>query len=307
LLGFYSITKWNLYANPATFPSGIKSLADYAHSRGLLFGLYADSGLYTCQGAPGSSGFESQDAITFASWGVDYLKYDNCFSDQRSPEVRFSIMRDALSVTRRPIYYSISEWGIDLPSTWAPVVANSWRTTTDIDPSWATILNIVDQNEPSWSFGGPGGWNDPDVMEIGNGLSYTESKSHFSLWAIMKAPLLIGANIMTLDSMSLSVLTAVEVIAVNQDPLGIQGRRISQAQNLEVWGCPLQNSIAILLFNRGESEAIISFNWRDIGINPNATASIRDLWERKDLGIFANSFSSQVDPQGVVMITVTPK
>eukprot|EP00026_Physarum_polycephalum_P007276 Phypoly_transcript_07334.p1 GENE.Phypoly_transcript_07334~~Phypoly_transcript_07334.p1 ORF type:complete len:529 (-),score=81.06 Phypoly_transcript_07334:65-1420(-) len=224
-------------ADPTAFPSGIAALAAYVHSLGLQFGLYSDAGTETCAGRPGSLGYEKNDAWSYASWSVDYLKYDNCNSGSETPMVRYPVMRDALNATGRQIFFSMCEWGVDNPATWAPTVGNSWRTTGDISDSWTSMLNNFDINNEWFKQAGPGGWNDPDMLEVGNGgMTNTEYVSHFSLWAIAKAPLLIGCDVTHLDSATLAILTNSEVIAVNQDPLGVQGSKVASypapAQNI---------------------------------------------------------------------------
>jgi len=295
-------------SDPSTFPSGMKSLADYAHARNLKFGLYSDAGYKTCAGRPGSLGYERIDASTYASWGVDYLKYDNCDTDSNKPEVRYPVMRDALNATGRKISYSMCEWGVDNPVSWAPLVGNSWRTTGDISDNWNSMLSNLDQTEPLFTYAGPGGWNDPDMLEVGNGgMTFDEYKSHFSLWSLLKAPLLIGCDVRSLDNKTLYILTAVEVIAVNQDPLGIQGHKVSMIGNSEVWAGPLQGgSVAVILFNRASSSASISVNWSDIGLSQSTNAVVRDLWARQNLGNYRGKFTAQVNSHGVVVIKVTP-
>ena len=214
--------------DPALFPHGIKYLADYAHSKGLLFGIYSDAGYKTCAGRPGSIGYEEIDARTYTSWDVDYLKYDNCYDDGRAPALRYPIMGDALNATGRPMFYSICEWGVDDPATWAPVMGNSWRTTGDIKDTWESMITCIDQNNLWADYAGPGAWNDPDMLEIGNGgMTAAEYRTHFALWAISKAPLLIGCDVTRMTEETRTLLTNKEVIALNQDPLGVQGRRIS--------------------------------------------------------------------------------
>ena len=209
------------------FPNGIKPLVDYAHSKGLLFGLYSDAGEYTCAGRPGSLGYEEIDAQTYAEWGVDYLKYDNCYNKKISSLERYPKMRDALNRTGRPIFYSLCQWGEEDIATWGKEVGNSWRTTGDINDNWNSMLNIIDINDKSYQYAGPGGWNDPDMLKVGNeGMTITEYKTHFNLWAISKAPLLIGCDITKMKEEIKDILTNPEVIAVNQDALGEQGRKI---------------------------------------------------------------------------------
>ena len=209
------------------FPNGIKPLVDYAHSKGLLFGLYSDAGTYTCAGRPGSLGYEEIDARTYAEWGVDYLKYDNCYNEGKSSLERYPVMRDALNKTGKPIFYSLCQWGEENVPTWGKDVANSWRTTGDISDNWDSMIKIIDINDKSYQYGGPGGWNDPDMLEVGNGgMTLIEYKTHFGLWAISKAPLLIGCDITTMNKEIKDILTNPEIIAVNQDSLGEQGRKI---------------------------------------------------------------------------------
>jgi alpha-galactosidase len=286
----------------------MKSLADYAHSKGLRFGLYSDAGYKTCAGRPGSLGYEKQDAQTYASWGVDYLKYDNCNDDGTSPEIRYPPMRDALNATGRQIFFSMCEWGVDNPATWASNVGNSWRTTGDISDNWASMTSRADQNSPLFPYAGPGGWNDPDMLEVGNGgMTVTEYRAHYSLWSLMKAPLLIGCDVRNMASDTFALLTNPEVIAINQDPLGIQGHKVYVNGTLEVWAGPLQGgSYAVILFNRGPSKAPIIARWSDIGLMNDLKASVRDLWAKRDLGTFKNSYSADVPSHGVVMVKITP-
>jgi len=209
------------------FPNGIKPLVDYAHSKGLKFGLYSDAGTNTCQGRPGSLGYETIDAQTYAEWGVDYLKYDNCYNTGTKPEERYPPMRDALNKTGRPIFFSMCEWGVDDPAKWAKTIGNSWRTTGDISDDWYSMTSIIDKNDLWADYAGPGGWNDPDMLEVGNGgMTTDEYRTHFSLWALAKAPLIIGCDITKMSQDTRDILMNDEVIAVNQDPLGVQGRKI---------------------------------------------------------------------------------
>ncbi|KAH3764189.1 Melibiase family protein [Pelomyxa schiedti] len=211
-----------------TFPNGIQPLVEYAHSKGLMFGLYSDAGYYTCAGRPGSLGYETVDADTYAAWGVDYLKYDNCNTDGSDPKERYPVMRDALLASGRSIFFSMCEWGVEDPATWAADVGNSWRTTGDISDSWDSMLEIIEYNDQWAQYAAPGGWNDPDMLEIGNGgMTFDEYKSHFSLWCLAKAPLLIGCDITSMSAETKSILMASEVIAINQDPLGVQGAKVA--------------------------------------------------------------------------------
>jgi alpha-galactosidase len=218
----------NVHEDPKAFPSGIGALADYVHSLGLKFGLYSDAGNKTCGGRPGSLGFETNDAKTYASWNVDYLKYDNCNSGPQTPMVRYPVMRDALNKTGKYILFSMCEWGVDNPATWAGTVGNSWRTTGDISDSWESMTNNLDLNDNWAKYAAPGGWNDPDMLEVGNGgMTDVEYQSHFSLWCLVKSPLLVGCDVTKMSQATLNTLTNKEAIAVNQDKLGVQGKRVS--------------------------------------------------------------------------------
>ena len=213
--------------DPINFPHGIKPLVEYAHSKGLKFGLYSSVGLYTCKGRPGSFGFEEIDAQTYAEWGVDYLKYDNCFINETSSIKRYQIMRDALNKTGRKIFYSISNWGKENVNKWGKYTGNSWRTTKDIKDKWNSMIRVIDLNNRWYKVAGPGGWNDPDMLEVGNGgMDLEEYKVHFGLWAISKAPLLIGCDLTNMTQEIKNILTNPEVIGINQDILGQQGRKI---------------------------------------------------------------------------------
>jgi len=301
----------NLQARSTTFPSGIKALADHVHSKGLKLGIYSDAGYYTCAYQPGSLGHEEQDAQTFASWDVDYLKYDNCYTDGSIPEYRYPIMRDALNKTGRPIFFSMCEWGVDNPATWASKVGNSWRTTGDISDNWNSMVGIVDLNNQWADYAGPGGWNDPDMLEVGNGgMSLTEYRSHFSLWALMKAPLLIGCDVRNINSGILEILSNDEVIAVNQDSLGVQGKRVSQqaVTGLEVWSGKLSlGRTVLLLWNRSGQNATITATWADIGLENGTPVTVRDLWKHTTIShTLKDSISKKVASHDVKMFILTP-
>ncbi|XP_061989262.1 alpha-galactosidase-like isoform X2 [Rosa rugosa] len=225
----------NFVPKSSAFPSGIKALADYVHSKGLKLGIYSDAGTLTCsKQMPGSLGHEEQDAQTFASWGIDYLKYDNCHNTGTSPKERYPVMSKALLNSTRPIFFSLCEWGQEDPATWAASVGNSWRTTGDIGDNWNSMTSRADQNDKWASYAGPGGWNDPDMLEVGNGgMTEEEYRAHFSIWALAKAPLLIGCDIRSMDNATLNLLSNKEVIAVNQDKLGEQGKQVTSGTDLQ--------------------------------------------------------------------------
>ncbi|KAI5082670.1 hypothetical protein GOP47_0002413 [Adiantum capillus-veneris] len=302
-----------LQARTSTFPSGIKALADYVHSKGMKLGIYSDAGTNTCEGQPGSLFHEALDAATFASWEVDYLKYDNCHNLSLPLKLRYKKMSMALRHVQRPIFFSLCEWGLEEPATWAPLLGNSWRTTADINDTWSSICYNADHNDKWAHFAKPGGWNDPDMLEIGNGaLTEDESIAHFSLWALMKAPLLVGNDVTHMDNRTLAILGNKEVIEVNQDALAVQGKKVRKSgpnNKLEVWAGPLakRDKWVILLFNRIDHEShMVKVDWHDLGLSNNATCTIRDLWEHKDLpGTWTGSFEAHVKPHAVKMYIFT--
>lgn len=305
-------SKGELEPDAETFPSGIKALADYVHGKGLKLGIYSDAGAFTCQVRPGSLFHESDDAKLFASWGIDYLKYDNCFNLGIKPEKRYPPMQEALNATGRTIFYSICEWGEHEPALWAGKVGNSWRTTQDINDSWASMTTIADLNDKWAAFAGPGGWNDPDMLEVGNeGMSYQEYRGHFSIWALMKAPLLIGCDVRNMTTETLGILSNKEVIAVNQDPLGIQGRKVSAEgpdDCRQVWAGPLSgNRLVMALWNRCLETATITAKWEVLGLDATVEVSIRDLWKHEDLSESAvKTFKAEVESHGCEMYILTP-
>ncbi|KAJ7970117.1 Alpha-galactosidase [Quillaja saponaria] len=301
----------NLVPKGSAFPSGIKALADYIHNKGLKFGIYSDAGTQTCSKTmPGSLGHEDQDAKTFASWGVDYLKYDNCENTGTSPKERYPKMSKALLNSGRSIFFSLCEWGQEDPATWAKDVGNSWRTTGDIEDTWNSMASRADENDKWASYAGPGGWNDPDMLEVGNGGMTTEEyRAHFSIWALTKAPLLIGCDIRAMDSTTLELLSNSEVIAVNQDRLGVQGKKVKWGDDgLEVWAGPLSgNRIAVVLWNRSSSKATITANWPHIGLTSNNVVDARDLWAHSTQFGVSGSLSAELDSHACKMFVLTPK
>jgi alpha-galactosidase len=279
----------HLRANPKRFPSGIKALADYIHQHGLKFGLYSSAGTSTCEplqenrGFPGGLGHEKEDAATFASWGVDYLKYDNCNNQKVDARQRYSAMAKALRASGRPIFYSVCEWGENKPWLWAgkpPVDAGSWRTTGDIRDEYASMLKIFKQNVVLDRYASPGHWNDPDMLEVGNGgMTDTEYRSHFSLWSIMAAPLLIGTDLRTIKPDALQILLNKDVIAIDQDPLGVQGRQVRDADGIHVIVKPLKDgSRAVVVFNENDAARPVAVAASEIGLKPDMQYELRDLW-----------------------------
>jgi alpha-galactosidase len=244
--------------------------------------------------------------------GFDYLKYDNCFNLGIDPEKRYPPMRDALNATGRTIFYSLCEWGVHDPALWAGKVGNSWRTTDDINDSWASMTTIADLNDKWAAYAGPGGWNDPDMLEVGNGgMTYEEYRAHFSIWALMKAPLLIGCDVRNLTPETFEILSNEEVIAVNQDPLGIQGRKVyayGPDGNYQVWAGPLSGQrLAVVLWNRGSKTATITAKWAALGLQSSTSVSIKDLWKQKWVSESSvASFSARVDAHACEMYIFAP-
>ncbi|KAK1327079.1 Alpha-galactosidase [Acorus calamus] len=300
----------HLVAKVSTFPSGIKALADYVHGKGLKLGIYSDAGTQTCSKTmPGSLGHEEHDAKTFALWGVDYLKYDNCNNLGVSPKQRYATMSKALRNSGRSIFFSMCEWGQEDPATWAPGIGNSWRTTGDIKDNWESMTSIADLNDRWASYARPGGWNDPDMLEVGNGGMTTEEyRSHFSIWALAKAPLLIGCDIRSMSNETLRLLKNSEVIAVNQDPLGVQGKKVKKSGDLEVWAGPLRNDrVAMVLWNRGSTRASITANWSDIGLGSSTIVDARDLWAHSTISLIKGQLTAYVESHSCKMYVLTPR
>jgi len=306
----------NIVPDATRFPSGMKAVADYVHSKGLKFGIYSDAGTETCEHRPGSRGYEFQDARQYAAWEVDYLKYDWCSHGTQNSEASYSLMRDALAKASRPIVFSICEWGSTKPWLWAGSVGNLWRTTGDILDCWDCkkdwgglgFVHILDLQPGLEAYAGPGHWNDPDMLEVGNGgMNTTEYRAHFSLWAILAAPLMAGNDIRSMTPEIHDILTNREVIAIDQDALGMQGRKIRDDGDYEVWAKQLADgSRAVALLNRNTSDHEIAVTWTEVGYPAKLSASVRDLWSHKDLGMKNGRVSSMVPAHGVVLLKVAP-
>jgi alpha-galactosidase len=300
-----------LVPDPVKFPSGIDGTADYVHARGLKLGIYEDAGTATCAGYPGSLGHETIDAQTFADWGVDYLKYDNCNNaGSTNPEgyiARYKAMGDALAATGRPIVYSICEWGVSAPWTWAPEVGNLWRTTGDITDSWSSVKSIINQNKTLHPYARPGAFNDPDMLEVGNGgMTDVEYRTHFALWAMMAAPLLIGTDLRRATPATMAILTNTELIAIDQDPLGRQARPITDADGLTVFAKPLAGGdVAVALYNETDAPASIRTDARSAGLPEAAGYLVRDLWQHSTTET-AGTIAATVPAHGTAVYRVSP-
>ena len=306
----------NIVPDAQRFPNGIKALADYVHSKGLKFGIYSDAGTGTCQNRPGGRGYEFQDARQYAAWGVDYLKYDWCNHGTQNSEASYSIMRDALAKAGRPIVFSLCEWGSTKPWFWAKDVGNLWRSTGDIINKWSGtekwggngVVQIIDLMDGLETYAGPGHWNDPDMLEVGNGvLTDTEARAHFSMWCILAAPLIAGNDIRSMNKETRAILTNKDLLAVDQDPLGIQGHRIKKNGDLEVWSKQLADGgRAVALLNRSPASKEVSVSWQDIGYPASLRASVQDLWTGKKSESSDGKYSASVPSHGAVVIRINP-
>jgi alpha-galactosidase len=303
------------------FPN-MKALGDYIHSKGLKFGIYSSPGAKTCAGYEGSLGHEAQDAKLYAEWGVDYLKYDLCsFRDNmHKAEIEhpndpnaaknlmiaaYKKMGEALKATGRPMVYSLCQYGVDDPWKWGPELgANMWRTTDDIDDSYGRMITIGFSQAGLSKYAGPGHWNDPDMLEIGNGKMTTdEYKTHMSLWVILAAPLLAGNDLTKMSDADKGILMNKDAIAIDQDALGRQGDRLYQSGDLDVWTKPLSRGrVAVGLFNRTSNTRDVSVDLGEIGFKSGA--DVRDIWGQKDLGRKSGVFTSRIPKHGVTLLVV---
>lgn len=303
-----------LYAN-SKFPSGMKSLADYIHSKGLKAGIYTDAGKVRCAAiwdndpyfpeGGGSYGYRQLDFDTFIdTWGYDFVKVDWCGGERQGldPETEYTSIKGNIDAIGKEVVYEVCNWGF--PGAWVTEVGSQWRISGDIAPNFNSITRIIDLNADLAQYAGPGHFNHMDMLQVGNGMSYEEDKSHFSMWAIMASPLIAGNDLRTMSEQTKSILTNKEVIAVNQDPMGLQGVRAIKNGNQEIWVKPLENraSGAIALFNRGNSAVQMTVNWEDVGLS--GSVSVRDLWEHEDKGRFEGSYSATVPAHGIVMLKV---
>jgi alpha-galactosidase len=304
----------NIMVDPDRFPSGIKKLSDYVHSKGLKFGIYSDAGTATCQGRPGSRGYEFQDARTYASWGVDYLKYDWCNHGTQNSEASYKLMRDALFKAGRPTVFSICEWGTTKPWEWAKDIGHLWRTTEDIincfdcKNFWGGngVMQIIDLHTEIGRYSGPGHWNDPDMLEIGNGaLTPGEERVHFSMWAMFSAPLMTGNDIRFMSEETKKILTNKEVIAIDQDPQGISATRYMDYGDLEIWVKPLSgNNYAVCFINRGNQQVVLNENMKiSFGkYTIDGSFTVRDLWKFKDIGTTGNNITGTIPAHDAMML-----
>jgi len=305
--------------NYSYFPNGLPWLADYAHTNGFRFGVYGSLGMWnptnTCDptgpGRCGSTGYEVSDALQWAAWGMDYLKYDYMTVSTNPAPVDYARMRDALAACGRPVVYNVC-YGTFHPD-W-PRLGNTWRTTRDIYRAWASVSNNLAVNSRYYHYAGPGHFNDPDMLEVGNKnwpnnnvpvFTPEEHFSHFALWCIMAAPLIAGNDVRHMDAYTASILTAPELIAVDQDAAGIQGHCVAKDNGVEIWLKPLgsfgSGRCAVALFNPGTTAASVTVHWTNVLLRPGPV-SVRDLFLRQDLGTFTESFTTNVNAHGTVML-----
>ncbi len=308
----------HILADPVKFPHGIKALADYIHSRGLKFGIYTCAGTKTCAGRPASLGYEYEDARQYAAWGVDYLKEDWCNTLQgQNAQSSYTLMRNALYQAGRPIVFSLCEWGSNKPWQWAQDVGHLWRSCGDIGNQWSymeagngsayggSVLGNLDLQNGLEKYAGPGHWNDPDMLEVGNGVLTTEEeKSHFSLWCMLAAPLMAGNDLRSMSAATKSILTNKNLIAIDQDALGRQGYRVEIKEDFEVFVKPLQGGdTAVCLFNRGDQEKKLDVDWKTYHIA--AGHSIRDLWKDAAAGTTASPFRGTIGRHQVIVLRLS--
>lgn len=317
----------NLIPDPQKFPHGIKALVDYVHSKGLKFGLYNCAGTLTCAGYPGTRGYEYQDARNYAKWNIDYLKFDWCNTAGINAREAYTTMSKALQQAGRPIVFSLCEWGNNKPWEWATPVGQLWRTTGDIYPvfdsvhnqgTWSAlgVMHIVDLQNGLRKYAGPGHWNDPDMLEVGNGMTESEDRTHFSIWCMLAAPLIAGNDIRKMTITTQNILTNKEVIAIDQDSLGIEGFKYADKDSLQTWFKPLvHGGWAVCFLNRGSTLQKLSFNWKQnivsdslspAQFNANKTTyTIKDLWMKKNNGTTDTTLHAVVPPHDVLMFRLT--
>lgn len=314
----------DLIPDPKKFPNGMKALIDYVHSKGLKFGLYNCAGTKTCAGYPGTRGYEYQDARFYASLGIDYLKFDWCNTEGINAKEAYTTMSKALKAAGRPIVFSLCEWGNNKPWNWAQSVGQLWRTTGDIAAqfdgiksygNWHAngVMTIVDLQDTLRKFAGPNHWNDPDMLEVGNGLTAAENRTHFSLWCMLAAPLIAGNDLRKMDEATKSILTNKEVIAIDQDVSGIEGFKYSDKDSVQTWFKPLSNGDwAVCFVNRSAVPKSVEFNWQSEDVKDNFfnkqlnaqtfTYQLHDLWTKKNLGTTKQPLKKNLASHDVLII-----
>lgn len=318
----------NLVPDPVKFPSGMKALVDYVHAKGLKFGLYNCAGTHTCAGYPGTRGYEYQDARFYANLNIDFLKYDWCNTEGINAKEAYTTMSNALKTAGKPIVFSLCEWGDNQPWEWGKPVGNLWRISGDIYPcfdceykhegNWSSwgFMKILEMRKDIRKYSGPDHWNDFDMLEVGNDMNDTEDKSHFTMWSMMSSPLIAGNDLRKMTKETLAILTNKELIAINQDKLGIQGFKYSAEDGLEVWVKPLSDgNWAITFLNRSEATKKINFDWKkhtikdtDFNLEANLETTvykIKDLWKDKIIGTTKKAFQAEIASHDVITLKLT--
>jgi len=297
----------DLVADPERFPSGIAALADHVHRLGLRFGIYTDAGTRTCAGYVASLGYEFRDARRFAEWGVDYVKIDWCNAGGLGTRSVYWKWAQAFRAAGRPMVLSVCEWGRTRPWEWAQRVGHLWRTCWDIQDSWDSLTTVLDRQRGLQPFAGPDGWNDPDMLEVGNGgMTLGEYRAHFGLWCLLAAPLMAGNDLRAMPEEVRAILTSAELVAVDQDPLGVQGDLVRADDGTEIWSRPLADgSVAVGLFDRATEPREIAVRWTDVGWDHGDRVKVRDLWERADAGVRQEGHALMVPPHGASFLRLT--
>jgi len=299
----------DLVADPERFPSGMKALAEHVHRLGLRFGIYTDAGTRTCAGYVGSLGYEFRDARRFAEWDVDYVKIDWCNAGGLGTRSVYWKWSRAFRAAGRPMILSLCEWGRTRPWEWAHRVGHLWRTCWDIQDTWESLTTVLDKQRGLQTFAGPDGWNDPDMLEVGNGgMTLDEYRTHFGLWCLLAAPLMAGNDLREMPDDVRRILTAPELLAIDQDPLGIPGDLIKQWDGSEIWARPLADgSFAVALFDRADADREIALSWDDVGLDKKTRVQVRDIWERRDLGGTDGGIALRVSAHGAAFLKLTPE
>jgi alpha-galactosidase len=318
-----------IHPDPVRFPSGIKALTDYVHARGLKFGIYSCAGNKTCAGRPAGRGHEYQDALMYAKWGVDYLKYDWCDTEGLNAIGAYTTMRDALYAAGRPVVFSLCEWGSNKPWLWAAKVGHLWRTTGDIAAqfdglknfgTWSAlgVMRILDLQEGLRQYAGPDHWNDPDMMEVGNGMTLSEDRAHFSMWCMLAAPLMTGNDLRNMKKEIRDILTNQAVIAIDQDALGIQGLKFAARDSVETWFKPLKDGDwAVCFLNRSWKPANVEFDWKNQQVHDDLSArdlnagqteyELVNLWTKAGAGTTKSMLKAVVPSHDVLMLRLHKK
>lgn len=318
-----------IHPDPKRFPSGMKALADYIHSKGLKLGIYSDAGSQTCGGKPGSRGYEFQDAQTYAKWGVDYLKYDWCNTEGLKAEGAYKTITAAIRKAGRPMVLSICEWGNDKPWVWGPSVGHLWRTTGDVyncfdcikdHGSWKSwgVMQILDKQDGLRKYAGPGHWNDPDMLEVGNGMKEGEDRAHFTMWVMIAAPLIAGNDLRKMSEQTKAILMDKDVIAINQDPAGVQGFKYAVKDSVETWIKPLKSGDwAVCFLNRSKTDKPITFDWATESVTDDLSGKalkagqtpyvVRNLWTKKETGATNQPLKATVPGHDVLLVRLSPR